>query len=187
MLFAFHGIRMLQLIMALGALATGVGAVVAFKVFTDGGSGWYVFLALFLGLAFLTLFGWALRAPTSYVAVAPERTRIRYGSFFDRVIDNRDIVSVRLRRWAFWRGLGVRTSFRGEVALVAAWGTCAEVTLREPVRVWLIPKLIPVRATRLVLSIRNPEKLVERFATNVPESPSPRRTSKVKHRGSRTR
>jgi hypothetical protein len=57
----------------------------------------------------------------------------------------------------------VRTGFGGDVALVAAWGTAAELTLKRPIRVWLIPRLIPVKATRVVVSVRNPQKLVERF------------------------
>lgn len=173
--------------MAVGALAVGLGAVFALKQFVDEDNIGALLLALFLGLVFLSLFGWALRAPTSFVAVAPERTRIRYISFIDRVIANEDIVSVRLQSWALWRGLGVRTSFRGDAALVSAWGTCAELTLREPVRVWLIPRLVPIRATRLILSVKNPELLVERFGSGAVESPAGRHPSKVKHRGSRTR
>lgn len=165
MLFAFRGIRGIQLLLAFAALATGVSTVFAVKAFTDDGSAGMLVLGVLLGLLFLMLFGWALRAPTSFVAVAPERTRIRFVSFIDHVFDNRDIVEVRLRNWELWRGLGVRLTFSGDVGLVSAWGTCVELTFREPVRIWLIPRLIPYRTRRLVLSIRNPEKLVERFST----------------------
>lgn len=188
MLFAFRGMRLLQAVMAIGALACGVGAVVSLKVYTDGGSVWSLLFAIFLGLVFLFLFGSALRAPTSFVAVAPDRTRIRYVGFLDRVFENAEIESVALRNWPLWGGLGVRTAFRGEVALVSMWGTCAEVRFRSPVRVWLIPRLIPVRGRRLILSVKNPEKLVERFAGSaIPGSPASSRASKVRKRGSRTR
>lgn len=188
MLFAFRGMRFLQVVMAIGALVCGVGAVVSLKGYTDGSSAWLLFAAVLLGLAFLFLFASALRAPTSFVAVAPDRTRIRYIGFLDRVFDNSEIEGVTLRRWPLWGGLGVRTAFRGEVALVSMWGTCAEVRFRSPVRVWLIPRLIPVRANRLILSVKNPAKLVERFGPP-PEAGSPpaKRASKVKNRGSRTR
>lgn len=188
MLFAFRGMRFLQVVMALGALICGVSAVIALKAYTDGSSLWLLFAAGLLGLAFLFLFSSALRAPTSFVAISPDRTRIRYVGFLDRVFDNTEIEGVTLRRWPWWGGLGVRTAFRGEVALVSMWGGCAEVHFRSPVRVWLIPRLIPVRARRLILSVKNPDKLVERFGPPPPAgSPAPNRARKVKNRGSRTR
>jgi hypothetical protein len=57
----------------------------------------------------------------------------------------------------------VRTSFSGDVALVAASGRAAELTLKQPIRVWLIPRLWRIRANRVVVSVRNPHKMVERF------------------------
>jgi len=163
-LFGFRGIRAIQVLLAFAALSAGVSTVFSVKAFAEEGGAWFLLLSVVLGLLFIMLFGWTLKAPTSFVAVAPERTRIRFISFVDRVIDNRDIVGVRLREWELWRGLGVRTNFAGDVGLVSAWGTCVELTLREPVRIWLIPRLLPIKANRLVLSVRNPEKLVERFA-----------------------
>ena len=50
-----------------------------------------------------------------------------------------------------------------EVGLVGASGVAAELTLRYPLRVWLIPRLWRVKATRVTLSVRNPHKMVERF------------------------
>ena len=188
MLFAFRGIRLFQLILAVLALAAGVGAVVSLKAFADNRGLPFIFLALILGVIFLWAFGTTLRAPTSFVAVAPERTRIRFAGFIDTVVANQDIVGARLTTHALWKGIGVRTAFRGDVALATWWGSAAELTFREPVRVWLIPKLIPVRAGRLVVTVRNPQKLVEHFT---PVAPAPSRAAppprKMKHRGFRTR
>ena len=185
MLFAFRGMRWLQVVFVLAALATGVGGVLSLKAFSDEGGIVLLVVGILLGAAFFWLFSAALRAPTSFVAIADERTRIRYAGFVDTVIDNRDIISVRPRNWPIWGGIGVRTAFNGQVALVSAWGEAVELELRRPVRVWLIPGLVPVRARRLILSVRNPQKLVDRFGGAQPSgSSAPRKGGKVKNRGS---
>lgn len=163
MLFAFRGIRAFQLFTALLALAAGVGGAVAAKAFADGGSGWLLFAAGFLGLVFFWLFTTTLRAPTSFVAISPERTRIRFAGFVDTVVDNRDVLGATVENRNIFGGVGVRTNFSGRVALASTWGPVAEIHLRRPIRVWLIPRLIPLQATRLQVSVRHPAKLVERF------------------------
>jgi hypothetical protein len=188
-LFGFRGIRSFQVLLAFLAVVTGVGAVLAIKGFADSDAVPLLFVALLLGLVFLWAFATALRAPTSFVAVAPERTRIRFAGFVDTVVDNGNIAGAALTEWRMIvGGIGVRTNFKGRVGLVCAGGPAAELTFREPIRVWAIPKLIPMRAERLVVSVRNPEKLVERFGP-VPATASPPVTAerKMKRRGSRAR
>lgn len=165
LLFGFRGIRALQLVVAIAAGAIAIGGVVMVKAYTDGGPDWLLLLAVGFGMIFIWLFGVALRLPTSFVAISQDRMRIRFAGFVDTIIDTRDVTGARLRDWPIWGGLGVRTGFRGDVALVAAWGPVAEVTLKQPIRVWLIPRLWRVRATRIALSVRNPAKLAERFAS----------------------
>lgn len=176
MLFAFRGIRMFQVIMVVVSLTTGVGAVLALKGFTDDGVIVLLLAAVLLGIVFLWAFTTAIRIPTSFVAIAPERTRIRFAGFIDTVIGNDDILSARLvKRPAFIGMLGVRANFNGAVTLATSFGPVAELTLKHPVRVWVIPRLIRVRATRLSLTVRNPQKLVERFAaTPAPAAPATR-------------
>jgi hypothetical protein len=184
MLFAFRSVQMFQVILALAALATGVGATLLVRACTQGATPLLLVVAFILGLLFLWMFGAALKAPTSLVAITDERSRIRFASFVDTVISNRDISGARLVRRNIIGGIGVRTNFSGDVALVTTWGPCVELTLNQPMRIWLIPKLVPVRATRLTLSVRNPARLVERFGP--PPAPSisaPRATRKMKHRG----
>lgn len=189
MLFAFRGIRMFQVLLAIIALACGVGATVALKRVADGQGILLLLPAVLLGMVFLWAFAATLRAPTSFVAVTPERTRIRFAGLIDTVISNKDVAGARLVRRNILGGIGVRTNFSGDVALVSTWGEVVEVTLRNPVRVWLVPRIIPLRATRLTLSLRNPQKLVDRFGG--PTAPS--RTApaggggKTRQRGSRTR
>lgn len=163
MLFAFRGIRVLQILLALVALAAGVGAVFALKVFTDQGYLWQLLLAVLLGLAFLWMFGAALRAPTSYVAITDERTRIRFAGFLDTVVDNRNILGARLANHSLLGGIGLRTNFRGEVSLVSATGPVTMLYFREPLRIWVIPRLLPVKAYRLKLSVLHPARMAERY------------------------
>jgi len=185
MLFAFRGVQLFQVLLAVAALATGLGATLLVKSFADGGSVVLLAAAILLGLLFFWMFGAALKAPTSLIAITEERTRIRFANFVDTVISNDTIAGARLVNRNILGGIGVRTNFSGDVALVTTWGPVVEITLSQPVRVWLVPKLIPLRAHRLTLSVRNPAKLVERFG---PVKPAPvggaRKTGK---RGSRTR
>jgi hypothetical protein len=188
MLFGFRGIRGLQVILSVVAVAMGVGAVVFLKIFSDERTWYALVLAVIFGAVFLWAFATTLRAPTSFVAVAEERTRIRFAGFVDTVVPNSDILGARLVRHRLVSGIGVRTNFAGDVALVSAWGDVAELTLRRPLRVWLIPRLLPVRATRLRVSVRNPAKLVERFgAPPAAASPAKPVAGTMKRRRTRKR
>jgi hypothetical protein len=146
-------------------------------------------VAFVLGLVFLWTFSAALKAPTSFMAVADERTRIRFAGFVDLVVANQNIVSARLKRHRFLAGIGIRTNFGGDVALITLPGEVVELTFREPVRVWLVPRLIPLRAHRLSLSLLHPARVVERFApaAPVPSPPPNAHARRMKRRGSRTR
>jgi hypothetical protein len=174
-LFGFRGIRMFQVILSLAAMLSGVGAVVLLKLFADERMWWALALGGFLALVFGWLFQTTLKAPTSLLAIDFDKglTRVRFAGFVDRVIANRDIAGVRVVRRSILGGIGVRTNFAGEVALISTWGEVAEITLRNPMRVWLIPRLIPLKATRLTLSIRNPQKLAERFGPPGEAQPRP--------------
>ena len=123
---------------------------------------------LLIGIVLLFVFGWsfmgALRAPTSFVAITDERTRIRFAGFVDTVVATPDITSAEMVRWNILGGIGIRTNFGGKVALVTAGGTAVEIRLRNPIRVSVIPGLLRVKADRLTLSVKNPQRMVERFA-----------------------
>lgn len=186
MLFAFRGVRGFQVLLAVIALVCGVASTLLLKKVADGDGVLLLLPAAFLGLVFLWAFATTLRVPTSFVAITSERTRIRFAGFVDTVVSNDNIAGARLKRRSILGGIGVRTNFNGEVALVTTWGDVAEVTFRQPIRVWLIPRVIPLRALRLTLSLRNPEKLVDRFGA--PSIAAPQRSGgKTRKRGSRTR
>lgn len=163
LLFGFRGIRLLQVIFVIGAGALAIGGVVLLKAYLDGESVFYMPLAIVFAALFIWLFATAIRLPTSFVAISPDRMRIRFGGFVDTIIDTREVSGAQLVNWPLWKGLGVRTSFGGDAALVAGWGPVAEITLKHPIRIWLIPRLWRVRATRITLSVRNPHKMVDRF------------------------
>lgn len=187
MLFVFRGIRVFQVLLAVVALATGIGAVLSILAVSDGAILGIV-PAVVLGLAFFWCFAAALRAPTSFVAVADERTRIRFAGFVDTVVANGDILAARTAKWPLWGGVGIRTNFRGHVALSSAWGDAVELDLRRPVRIWVVPRLWKVNAERLTVTVRNGQKLVDRFGGgSAPSSPRITATRKMKRRGSRTR
>lgn len=186
MLFGFRGIRAFQLILALGALASGVGMALTLKAFADGSGALLIVPGVLLGLVFLWLFAAALRAPTSFVAVAEDRTRIRFAGFIDTVVLNSDIAGVTLVNRNILYGLGVRLTFPG-IALMSAWGEIAEIHFHRPVRVWLVPRLIPLRTRRLGVSVRNPAKLVDRLGRPKVVSPGTRPARRMKNRGPRTR
>lgn len=186
MIFAFRGVRGFQVLLAVIALVCGVGATFLLKKVADGDGALLLLPAIVLGLVFLWAFGATLRVPTSFVAITSERTRIRFAGFVDTVISNDNIVGARVKNRNILGGIGVRTNFNGDVALVTTWGQVAELVLRQPIRVWLIPRLIPLRAQRLTLSLRNPQKLADRFGA--PSNVSPARGGgKTRQRGSRTR
>lgn len=188
MLFGFRAIRRYQVMLALIAIVFGVSAALTTRTYVDEDAPMLLALTGLFMVLFIWMFSLALRAPTSFVAVSDERTRIRFAGFLDTVIDNRSIAGVQLARHPLWGGIGVRTNFGGTVALATATGTVAEIVLREPVRVWIIPRLWAVRARTLRVSIRNPQKLVERFGAPAPERPSTAASlKKAKARGSRAR
>ena len=182
LLFSFRGIRLLQVIFAIGAGAIAIGGVVVLKAYLDEGGVPLLLMGVLFGILFIWMFGMALRLPTSFVAISEDRMRIRYGGFVDAIVETRDVAGAQLVTWKWWRGLGVRTGFGGGVALVAAWGPAAEVTLKSPIRVWLIPRLWRVSATRVVLSVRNPHKFVERFGPVKAEPQKSAASSKRKRR-----
>jgi len=187
MLFGFRGIRLYQGLLASIALTFGIAAALTTKAYTDERAPMLLALTGLFVVLFIWMFGLALRAPTSFVAVSDERTRIRFAGFVDTVIDNRSIAGVQLAKHPLWGGIGVRTDFGGTVALATATGVVAELVLREPLRIWLIPHLWRVNARKLRLSIRNPQKLVERFGAPTTERPSAASAKKARARGSRAR
>ena len=120
MIFAFRGMKFLQVLFSFITLCSGVGCVVLIKCGVGGNTKLGLIPAVLLGLVFLWAFTATLRAPTSFVAVADDRTRIRFLGQIDVVVANSNIVSARLVDRNILEGIGIRTNFRGAVALATA-------------------------------------------------------------------
>ncbi|MEO8541244.1 MAG: hypothetical protein ABI577_16000 [bacterium] len=180
LLFSFRGVRGLQIIVAIAAGSIAIGGVVMLKAYTDGGPVWLVLLAVVFVMLFIWMFGIALRLPTSFVAISQDKMRIRFAGFVDTIVETRQVEGARLVQWKLWQGLGVRAGSGGGVALVSAWGPVAEVTLKQPIGVWVIPRIWRIKATRVALSVRNPSKLADRFGPVPTASTAP--ISKKKRR-----
>jgi len=163
MLFAFRDMRWFQALLAFATLASGVGTAFAAKAFSDDSNPLLLALTIFLGLVFVWMFSATLRAPTSFVAISEDVTRIRFGGFLDTRMANSNILGAELANHRLPAGIGLRTNFRGDVALVSTTGKAVRLVLRDPIRVWVIPRVLPVRARRLTLTVLHPERLVERF------------------------
>ncbi|GMV86006.1 MAG: hypothetical protein AMXMBFR80_18610 [Dehalococcoidia bacterium] len=53
----------------------------------------------------------------------------------------------------------------------------ARFELAGPLRVWAIRRILPIRASRLRVSVRGPERLVSRFGRATPRgTPTPHRS-----------
>lgn len=165
LLFGFRGVRFLQVFLAIAALGIGAGAVVQIATALGEGVPWLLIPGAVTALAFLLLFSMALRLPTSLVAISPDRMRVRFPGFVDYVMPVSNVTGATLTNHGWWQGIGVRTNFGGWVALATAWGESVDLTLKEPLRVWVIPRVLPVRATTLRLTVRNPARMVERFGS----------------------
>ena len=78
MLFAFRRMRFFQLLTALATCAIGIAGAISAKAFSDEASPILFFSTGMLVLIFFWLFMTTLRAPTSFLAISPERTRRRH-------------------------------------------------------------------------------------------------------------
>jgi hypothetical protein len=79
-----------------------------------------------------------------------------------------NVLSATIAGHRWWQGLGIRSDLAGTVMLATATGNCAQFELDEPLRVWVIPRILPIRARRLRLSVRDPERLVALFVPRAP-------------------
>src|SRR5688572_19388696 len=122
LLFGFRGIRGLQIIVVIAAGAMAIAGTLMLRSYLDSQNVLEMLLTILFAVIFIWLFGMAIRLPTSFVAVSPDRMRIRFGGFVDTIMETKDVAGAGLVEWKWWRGIGVRTFFSGDIALVAAWG-----------------------------------------------------------------
>lgn len=152
-----------QTILIAAALALGAGAIGTVTAFLDSRSFISLLPTAVMAATFVLLCRLAFQMPASRVSVEPDGTRIRFGSFIDTHIPAGGILSARAAKHPWWGGLGVRTWFGSTVVLATAPGEVAELELKDPVRVWLLPRVFGLKAQRLRVSVERPGELVRHF------------------------
>ena len=95
----------------------------------------------------------------SYVELRENDVRLRFGFLFDQTLALSDIESVQEMTWPWWYGVGWRTNFLGQLALIGSHRGVVELKLRQPQRVWGL-----MRYRRLVVSLEEPQRFVEAIA-----------------------
>ena len=88
----------------------------------------------------------------AYAQVSDSGLRVKLGVLFDQTIPLSDIARVTTTQWNLLGGLGVRSNLRDMVAVVTRTGQVAEIQLWRPIRLPVVPKLLHVKALRLIVS-----------------------------------
>lgn len=96
----------------------------------------------------------------SFVDLADDHLRVKLGALFDETIALADVARVTTAEWRLLGGLGVRTNMKDMVAVVTRAGPVAEISLWRPIRLPVIPKILHIRALRLVVSPENLDTFV---------------------------
>jgi len=161
--FPFRGVRGMQSVLAisLAAMLTGFASM-AWVAFAEPAWPLLVPAALVL-LAAVYLVFLLVRLPGAYVTVAGDSLRVRFPGAVDAAIPRASVVSAALANHRWWQGLGIRSDLAGTVMLATATGVAAQFELETPLRIWVIPRILPIRARRLRVTVRDPERLVSRF------------------------
>lgn len=96
----------------------------------------------------------------SFVETTDVSVRIKLGVLFDETVPLGEIARVKATDWPLIGGLGVRSNMKDMVAVVTRAGEVAELSLWSPIRLPVIPKVLHVRAQRLVVSPENLETFI---------------------------
>lgn len=162
--FVFRGVRPMQLLLVVSSVAMAVGAAgMAVAAVTEEALPLLVPAAVLLAtIAYLVMM--VLRLPAACVVVADREVYVRFPGAVDTVMPRSNVVSAGLAKHRWWQGLGIRTDFAGTVMLATVTGNLPQFELAEPLRVWVIPRILPIRARCLRVSVRDPERLVAHFA-----------------------
>lgn len=88
----------------------------------------------------------------AFVDLGEDELRIKLGILFDESIPLRDVAKVRRAEWKLLGGLGVRSNLTDMVAVVTSAGPVAELATWRPIRLPVVPRVVYVRAQRIVVS-----------------------------------
>jgi hypothetical protein len=121
---------------------------------------------LVVTLAYLVMM--FVRLPGACAVVSERELHVRFPGAVDAAVPRSNVVAAGIANHRWWQGLGIRTDLAGTVMLATATGASAQFELAEPLRVWVIPRILPIRAKRLRLSVRDPGRLIAHFAPSAP-------------------
>lgn len=161
--FTFRGVRPMQTLLAASVVLLAAGAVgMAWAAFTE--DAWPMLApALLLVVTIAYLLRMLVRLPGACAVVTAREVYVRFPGAIDAAMLRSNVVAAGLANHRWWQGLGIRSDLAGTVMLATATGACAQFELAEPLRVWVIPRILPIRAKRLRLSVRDPGRLVAHF------------------------
>lgn len=166
--FGFRGVRGMQALLAtVVVLLCGVAGMLWRQA--TGGAWILLVTAGFLATVAAYLAWMVARLPNASVIITDESVRFSFPGAVDAAVPRSNVRSVEPADHHWWQGLGIRTDLAGTVMLATATGRSAQFELAEPLRVWVIPRILPIRARRLRLSVDDPGRLVALF---VPVSPT---------------
>ena len=162
--FRFRGVRPMQALLVGSAVLLAIGVVgMVWAALTE--AAWPMLApALLLVVTTIYLVMMLVRLPGACTVVSEREVYVRFPGAVDATMPRSNVVVAGLANHRWWQGLGIRTDLAGTVMLATATGACAQFELAEPLRVWVIPRILPIRAKRLRLSVRDPERLVAHFA-----------------------
>lgn len=161
--FAFRGVRGMQalLVVSAAAMVAGIAGMV-WAVVAEGA--WFLLAtAALLVMVLAYLVQLLVQLPGACVTVTETEVYVRFPGAVDATMPRSNVLSAGLANHRWWQGLGIRTDLAGTVMLATATGSCAQLELAQPLRVWVIPRILPIRARRLRLSVRDPGRLVAHF------------------------
>jgi hypothetical protein len=148
---------------ALGLMTLGLlilaGAVAAAAWLDGKFTAALVALPLLLAAAFTAAM--AAKLPAAVVCPTALGLAVDFPVALSSVIPWGEIEAAAVAHHPWWHGLGIRLIGAGGVALATAPGPAAELVLRHPQRVTIIPPVARVRARRLRLTVDDPAGLVE--------------------------
>lgn len=175
--FGFRGVRGMQALLATVVVLLLCGVAGMLWGAVTGGAWILVVTAGFLATVAAYLTWMVARLPNASVIISDESVRFSFPGAVDAAVPRSNVRSVELADHHWWQGLGIRTDLVGTVMLATATGRSAQFELAEPLRVWVIPRILPIRARRLRVSVDDPGRLVALFALASPtDAPNNRRS-----------
>lgn len=166
--FLFRGVRPMQALLLGSTVLIAAGAAGMVWAALSEGAWFLLATALLLAVTIAYLVMMLVRLPRACAILSDRELYVRFPGAVDAAMPRSNVRSATLARHRWWQGLGIRSDLAGTVMLATATGSSAQFELEEPLRVWVIPRILPIRARHLRLTVRDPGRLVAHFAPSAP-------------------